>query len=200
MKTARFNKAQYLGFYRARSPRLRAAPCSSVTMVSVLRRSARRSVVGLAVGVDTASDSRVVDGLLVSAVLLPFARLGRYAAVGQGGQTSDGRLCPGSYQVMPPAALGHAGQLNRPTNRSKDYRSKDSRIGSGLWRVRPTGDGVLILSGIRDGRQSADHDGRRYDTAGVMLSGCLRWGRRAALVLRRNRVFQDWRGRPARVR
>ena len=102
MKTARFNKAQYLGFYRARSPRLRAAPCSSVTMVSVLRRSARRSVVGLAVGVDTASDSRVVDGLLVSAVLLPFARLGRYAAVGQGGQTSDGRLCPGSYQVMPP--------------------------------------------------------------------------------------------------
>jgi hypothetical protein len=76
---------------------LQAAPSSSVTTVSVLGRSVRRSVVRLAVGVDTASESRVVDGLLVIAVLLPIARIGRPAAVGQSGQTSDGRLCAGSY-------------------------------------------------------------------------------------------------------
>jgi cytochrome c-type biogenesis protein CcmH/NrfG len=40
--------------------------------------------------------------MLVIAVLLPFVRIGRHAAVGQDGQASDGRLCAGSYKVTPP--------------------------------------------------------------------------------------------------
>ena len=90
--------------------------------------------------------------MLVIAVLLPFVRIGRHAAVGQDGQASDGRLCAGSYKVTPPGrsraysttqqAISHRLPLAGQPVPGFIFglgRSKDSRIASGLRRVRPTG-------------------------------------------------------------
>src|SRR5450759_3926017 len=61
--------------------------------------------------------------MLVIAVLLPFARIGRHAAVGQVGQTSYVRVCAGSYEVTPPGrsrAYGTTQQADRSIERQQN--------------------------------------------------------------------------------
>src|SRR5215213_6151486 len=58
--------------------------------------------------------------MLVMPYLFRSLRSGGHAAVGIGGQASDGRLCAGSYEVTPPGRSRATTSSAGPTDRPKD--------------------------------------------------------------------------------
>jgi len=93
----------------------------------------RRGVVGLPVGSTAPVTSAVVVVMLVMAVLLPFVRIGRHAAVGRADKPVMGASAQAPMRSRHPK---RACETTPPTGSTDP--AKDTKITSGIRRIRPS--------------------------------------------------------------
>jgi hypothetical protein len=102
--------------------------CRELTIAELAPKVIDHSgMVALSVRVHAASDTNRRPCHAGHALPLRFAAVRwAHAAVGIGGQASDGRLCAGSYEVTPPGRSRATTSSAGPTDRPKDSTSRQA--------------------------------------------------------------------------
>ena len=125
--------------------------CGKVTIAKVAPEVINHGgMVALSVRVHAASDTNRRPCHAGHALPLLFAAVRwAHAAVGIGGQASDGRLCAGSYEVTPPGRSRATTSSAGPTDRPKDSSTRQA-----YGESDPAEDVSHILTGLRHVSQS----------------------------------------------